>query len=146
MLENITSKVCTKCKIAKSTSLFKTSKRNKTGFSSWCRKCDSEHGNKRYRDVLSKDVNYKYKAHISQVYYFYGITEDDYKELLVKQDYACAICLTHQDELNSRLAVDHCHKTNVIRGLLCGKCNRGLGIFQDSEELLNKAIKYLGNI
>jgi len=39
--------------------------------------------------------------------------------------------------------MDHCHKTNKIRGLLCGKCNSAIGFFDDDTELLEKAIDYL---
>jgi hypothetical protein len=41
------------------------------------------------------------------------------------------------------LAVDHCHTTGKIRGLLCSKCNPALGAFNDNIEILNSAIKYL---
>lgn len=41
------------------------------------------------------------------------------------------------------LAVDHCHRTNKVRGLLCTKCNLGLGYFADTEELLQQAVTYL---
>ena len=46
-------------------------------------------------------------------------------------------------EFNKNFAVDHCHETNQIRGLLCSSCNIGLGQFQDSIKLLSKAIDYL---
>lgn len=55
----------------------------------------------------------------------------------------CAICNLHQAELSLTLAVDHCHKTGKIRGLLCVNCNQGIGKFKDSVFLLEAAIKYL---
>ena len=59
-----------------------------------------------------------------------------------KLDFACDIC--GKEESNGfDLAVDHNHKTGKIRGLLCRKCNTGIGLFQDSTELLAKAIEYL---
>lgn len=59
----------------------------------------------------------------------------------------CAICKEPQSVLLKgelkRLAVDHCHKTKKIRGLLCDNCNKGLGLFKDKPELLNSASEYL---
>ena len=73
----------------------------------------------------------------------YGITLEQYNEMLIDQDYKCAIC-GNEDEVEGRkLAIDHCHKTKKVRGLLCGKCNRGLGLFYDDLELLQNAISYL---
>lgn len=77
----------------------------------------------------------------------YGVTLAWYDEKLEQQRHACAIC--GEPERSSirgrivRLAVDHRHDTNRVRGLLCGTCNRGIGFFRHSEELLMKAIAYL---
>lgn len=69
----------------------------------------------------------------------YGITMEDYKKLHELQKGLCKIC-----ERQKQLMVDHCHKTGKIRGLLCGKCNKGLGHFLDNREYLKSAIEYLG--
>lgn len=71
----------------------------------------------------------------------YGITPEEYEKRLVEQAGRCAIC--KQEPSKQRLAVDHCHKTGRIRGLLCSSCNHGLGNFKDSPNLLDKAIKYI---
>lgn len=74
----------------------------------------------------------------------YGLTLDDYNNILLVQNNGCAICSTKEPGgKNKRFHVDHCHKTGAIRGLLCDKCNRGLGYFNDSIENLNSAIGYL---
>lgn len=73
----------------------------------------------------------------------YGITIAEYDQMFSSQSGKCAICETHQDNLSKRLAVDHCHTTGKLRKLLCEKCNRGLGFFQDSPVLLKKAMEYL---
>jgi len=73
----------------------------------------------------------------------YGITLEEKLEMIKQQGNRCAIC---EDVFQSDKAthVDHCHKTNDIRGILCHHCNTGLGHFKDSKKLLKDAIQYLG--
>jgi hypothetical protein len=59
------------------------------------------------------------------------------------QDYSCAICGKHEDELGYKLRVDHNHDSGKVRGLLCNGCNTSLGHFGDSVDGLQKAIDYL---
>lgn len=73
----------------------------------------------------------------------YGITLADYNEMSAKQSGKCAICGNGDEVEGRRLAIDHCHNSGKVRGLLCGKCNRGLGLFYDKQELLENAISYL---
>jgi len=73
----------------------------------------------------------------------YNITLEDYKIMFSNQNGCCAICNTKQSDLLKTLAVDHCHTTGQVRGLLCDKCNRGLGFFNDNTEILKVAINYL---
>ena len=77
-----------------------------------------------------------------------GCSKDQYVAMLESQNGECAICGTtvgHRSKngVDSRLAVDHDHKTGQIRGLLCNACNRGLGRFKDSPNLLRAALRYL---
>ena len=71
----------------------------------------------------------------------FNITLAEYNELFEQQNGVCAICGNLPDK--RMLAVDHCHKTGKIRGLLCFQCNTGLGQFKDSPLNLASAIKYL---
>ena len=80
---------------------------------------------------------YNYKAR-------YGITVDDYNEMYISQDGKCAICRTDK-KLKGYFHVDHCHDTKKIRGLLCMRCNSGIGYFKDNILNLEKAIVYLNN-
>lgn len=78
----------------------------------------------------------------------YGITESEYRKMLKEQDNLCAICgskgfLIGNNGHTELLAVDHCHETAQVRGLLCHNCNRALGLFQDSIDNLKSAIQYL---
>ena len=70
----------------------------------------------------------------------YGITPDAYERMYRDQGGACAICRVHHE----CLCVDHCHRTQRVRGLLCQNCNHGLGKFKDDAMLLTRAIEYLG--
>jgi hypothetical protein len=86
----------------------------------------------------------------AQLKYMYGITIDEYNNLLNKQHNRCAICgmtnMASKKLYHKYLSVDHCHITNMIRGLLCDDCNNGLGRFKDSANLLSKALLYLRKV
>lgn len=71
----------------------------------------------------------------------YGLTPEQFQEMLKRQDSKCAICGNHQQY--RQLSIDHCHKTGKVRGLLCTSCNRGIGYFYDSPYRLKNAAKYL---
>lgn len=76
----------------------------------------------------------------------YGITREIFLEMRERQNRCCAICGRHEDEKLSRwgtLCIDHDHKTGQVRKLLCAQCNKGLGSFRDSPELLEKAMEYI---
>jgi len=78
----------------------------------------------------------------------YGITSIEYNKILKKQNGVCAICgksesLKIKNTTKRRLTIDHEHKTGKIRGLLCTKCNLGIGNFLDDINIMEKAIKYL---
>ena len=64
--------------------------------------------------------------------------------MLAQQEYKCAICNTDKPTGKWKVfAVDHCHETGEVRGLLCNECNRGMGLLRDNAELLRKAADYL---
>lgn len=75
----------------------------------------------------------------------YGISMQEFEELLEFQNGGCAICNKPIDSLRRRMNIDHCHDTNVVRGLLCSGCNTGLGHLGDNIEGLLKAVAYLEN-
>ena len=72
-----------------------------------------------------------------------NLSIEEYESLLVRQNYACAICGIHRDEIAGKLYVDHSYTTHQVRGLLCHKCNSGLAFFKDSPAHLAMAIEYL---
>lgn len=74
----------------------------------------------------------------------YGITPEQYDDLLAAQGGVCAICGDpSEDSRGYRMHVDHCHDTGRVRGILCGPCNRGLGNFEDDVDRLLAAVAYL---
>lgn len=73
----------------------------------------------------------------------YGITLEQYDELLARQEEKCAVCQKHQSEFPVRLAVDHDHKTGEVRGLLCRYCNHRLVGRHRDPALLRRIADYL---
>jgi hypothetical protein len=70
----------------------------------------------------------------------FNLSRERYAEMLVEQDGRCAICGGKQKR---DLAIDHCHRTGMVRGLLCGKCNTAIGSLNDNPELMRKAAAYV---
>lgn len=81
------------------------------------------------------------RARWSAIRISYGITREQYDELLEKQSGVCAIC--HTPPGQKPLVVDHCHHGNGIRGLLCNNCNVGIGRLRDDPLLVRRALEYL---
>lgn len=81
----------------------------------------------------------------------YNLSIKQYNEMLRNQNNVCAICLQNESYVNIKtkniqdLSVDHDHGTGKIRGLLCRRCNLGLGYFKDNLDMLSAAIMYLKN-
>ena len=122
LLEIKDSKKCTKCNTLKERTkqFFPLHNKVKDGLDSWCRKCRSTYRNEINRGIFRDSIS------------------DENLKRLKKQITSCQICGKKED-----LVVDHNHKTNVVRGILCNHCNRGIGHFLDNESLLKLAIKYL---
>lgn len=91
----------------------------------------------RWRTEHKEDKKIQAKRH--QLRYKYGLSEAEFNIKCEQQENRCKICGT----LVNTLYVDHCHETGEIRGLLCSKCNTGLGLFNDSITNLHNAINYL---
>ncbi len=99
-------------------------------------------------DLIKKSKQEKYKEsdysciRDQRLRQNYGIRLIDYYKMYNSQNGECKICGKFYDKLN----VDHCHKTKIIRGLLCQICNKGLGLFKDNQIFLKNAIDYLNQI
>jgi hypothetical protein len=153
---NVNTFVCSKCKVSKLASDFGKCKNKKNGLKSNCKDC----ANKSTRNSFNKNKEKHYKKHKEYIeqnknevtsyrrdWHFknkYNITLTELDDLRVKQNYSCKLCGKHElDTPRKSLCVDHCHKTNKVRGLLCESCNQALGLFYDNINTIEKAAKYL---
>jgi len=75
--------------------------------------------------------------------YKYGITADEFNEMVLAQGGKCAICITREPGRYKTWAIDHCHTTGAVRGLLCDQCNILLGNAKDNPSTLRAAADYL---
>ena len=73
----------------------------------------------------------------------YEVSPEEVKSMYMKQGGKCKISGVHETELDGLLNVDHCHETGYVRGLICGKLNRGLGLFNHSIKLMISGVVYL---
>jgi len=103
-----------------------------------CMECRAKHSKEWREKYPERYREAKRKHNLKRIY---GITIQEYDKILKKQKGRCAICGKKPGKI--RLAVDHCHRTGKIRGLLCNSCNLGIGKLGDTIEKLKKAIDYL---
>lgn len=140
----ISTKKCNVCEVVKPITEFYNSKTYKDGKGYRCKSCDNEAGIKykklhkdRHRE-LSRTRNMRHK---------YNLETNEFNNLLEKQNHLCAICETQGFKMHPNqwhnLVVDHDHKTDLVRGLLCHNCNRALGLLKDNIPALTRAINYL---
>jgi len=91
-------------------------------------------------DEIGRD-KYRITQRYCRIKREYGLTKIEYLAMVEKQKSCCFLCNSyHQDHF--KLHVDHCHETGKVRGLLCNKCNQGIGLFNHSPELIRKAAVY----
>jgi len=134
-------KYCPQCQEIKSTVLFYRNSSNKQNCSAYCKVCQNK------RTTLYVNANKeKMSPHLRRysLKKRYGLSIEDYNTMLEKQNGVCAIC-KKPNSTNKHFAVDHCHSTKKIRGILCDNCNKGLGVYHDDTSILQNAILYLEN-
>jgi len=132
-------KQCSKCGEVKSTSLFYRNAAKKDGLSTACKVCDKAKAAAHY----NADPEHRWRIEIKRKY---GLTAIQYYMMLDQQDGKCKICKgigPGGAGRTSRMAIDHCHQTGKVRGILCNRCNRALGLFEDNISNLTAAIEYL---
>lgn len=128
-------KICSQCKEEKPLSGFYSDKSR-----GHCKKCIGENAHNWQKENKERAVANRRRHHLLKTY---GISLEQYEELLNRQQGCCAICERHYSEFKTRLAIDHNHFTGEIRGLLCTYCNhRVIGRHRDGE-LLRKMANYV---
>lgn len=158
MMAEVITKACARCHETKGLEDFVHRRSMPSGRGSYCLLCARAMGREKTQritaDPVRKAARDAYtKAHRRKVALSaYGLTLDEYLALAEAQDECCAICgavglasreLVSVADRKYLLAVDHCHETGQIRGLLCTRCNTLLGMARDSEEVLMAAVRYL---
>ena len=131
-------KRCPKCGETKPHELFYRNKNYTDNCSSYCKVCSNIRSTEYARKNRHKIPTTKYSLKRR-----YGITEEQYAEMLESQGYKCAICGADQCSSGRNFAVDHNHETGKVRGLLCSNCNTSLGRFKDNRQILLNALAYL---
>lgn len=140
-------KVCPTCTVEKPSDQFYVTARN-GNLSAYCKPCQSRinreaywsapehHRSRRERNRTQE------KSRSSYLKRTYGITLQDETDLWTAQASKCGICLRPLS-YGRHAHIDHDHVTGHIRGVLCGSCNRALGLFQDSPDVIDAASAYL---
>jgi len=109
-------KKCNQCGVVKKAKYFHRNGGKRTGLCEDCKVC-------RNKKIVEKR---------------YNLEEGQLEQMKKDVDYKCELCNNE-----TSLAVDHCHKSGKVRGMLCAKCNTGIGQLNDDIELMKRAIKYI---
>lgn len=145
---------CSGCKEDKGQAEFeKCPSRRPFGLASMCNECNRKRKNKlareKYRGLSNEDrLAFNRKSNIAK----FGISIEEYTVLLESQEGVCAICKNPETVIHPKtdrpqnLTVDHNHATGEVRGLLCARCNKGIGLLREDPDILLSAISYLNRV
>ena len=118
--------------------LYGKDKSRKDGLNPYCTPCSKRRG---------AEYNAKYRANGQarwmKLKHKFGFSKEDYEAMWEAQGKCCAICKTTEARGRGDFHVDHNHKTDEIRGILCAECNVGIGKLLDSPKVLKSALAYL---
>lgn len=143
----ISTKRCTTCDVDKTIDNFAKRTASKDGLRVQCRLCASVYNRERFLDPINvaKKTERNFRNNLKK----FGLTPETFEAIVVVQSNLCKICGNPETRKNHisgktlRLAVDHCHTTGKVRGLLCSKCNRSIGLLGDDYESVLRAAEYL---
>ncbi len=129
-------KICRLCKVEKDTSEFYKHTATRDKLRHECKSCEQLRQEKARIDDPGKQYSIRRKAHFKRQY---GITIEDYEKAYKEQEGKCKICNEPHDVLH----VDHNHTYGFFRGLLCGNCNRMIGMAKENMWILLAGFEYL---
>jgi hypothetical protein len=135
------SRICSKCGHDESQTKFGPTSGQDRHNHTQCRECINE----RTYAWRRKNPGWHLKDYLRRTY---GISLEEYQVMVIAQDNRCAICLQIPNGVgkqNQRLHVDHDAITGKVRGLLCGNCNRAIGMLSHDSEIIQRAVDYLGH-
>lgn len=138
-------KQCNVCGLVKPLTEYHKRKDAPCGVRSYCKKC---HSDKQGLYAKTNKEAHRVRSYRSQLKKNYGLSVKDFNALYEKQHGVCDICGTQVENIfqgieGYRVAVDHCHKTGKVRGLLCNLCNSGIGKLKDDPYIVRNALHYL---
>lgn len=91
--------------------------------------------------VATRCKECKRESHVASSF---GISMQEFRSMVTDQRNSCAICFKHL-ATTKEMHIDHCHSTGRVRGILCGSCNRGIGLLQDDPDIILSAYNYLNS-
>jgi hypothetical protein len=150
-------KHCSACGTPHPVEEFHRDSSTATGLTSACRRARAKYGSgardpekrrrveaayrERNRDAIRERGRKRWRT--DQLPALYGITVEQYDEMIARQQGKCAICSYEPAPGERRLSVDHDHGTGAVRALLCGRCNVALGMLREDPDLIRAAAEYL---
>lgn len=138
-------KSCRVCFLEKSLSSFPKNKNFKDGHNTICKLCKKEVDKKYRLKTLSNPEKMAKEKERTRNWHRLksaGFTSELFEQRLKEQNQKCAICGT-KDPGSTNWHADHCHNTMTPRGVLCKKCNTGIGMLKDDPVIVEKALNYL---
>lgn len=147
-------KLCSCCKKEKSLDDYRKNRHREDGLDVRCRDC-AKASDKKSREKNRHRRNSHKREHYRQnssrwrknKIRSYGISVEDYNRMLHEQSGCCAACGNPETRVRSgqliALAIDHCHESGRVRGLLCGACNTSLGLLRDDPERIRRLADYI---
>ena len=134
---------CHKCLKDLDTSFFSKNNNSSRGYHYKCKPCHNKYVReiwytKNQKKQVKASENYKRTHRFEILSTKYNIPIDEVRDKFLKSNGLCVIC-----KREKKLVLDHCHRTNKIRGFICNKCNTALGMIEDNIQTAKNIVKYL---